>query len=141
MDRLASIVTSRTKAILICQPNNPTGGRMRSGELDELCRIAARTGAWVVSDEIYRGAEIEGDETASAWGRYDRTIVTSGLSKAYGLPGLRMVGTWRGRGRTLVSVRRGEPAVVVELTGHRYERLVIGSRDAAGIVEQLEVRA
>lgn len=90
MDRLASIVTSRTKAILICQPNNPTGGRMTSGELDDLCRIAARTGAWVVSDEIYRGAEMEGDDTASAWGRYERTIVTSGLSKAYGLPGLRI---------------------------------------------------
>ena len=58
-----------------------------------------------------------------------------------GLPGLRRVGTWRGRGRTLVSVRRGEPAVVVELTGHRYERLVIGSRDAAAVVEQLRVRA
>jgi hypothetical protein len=58
-----------------------------------------------------------------------------------GLPGLRMVGTWRGRGRTLVSVRRGESAVVVELTGHRYERLVIGSPDAAEVVERLRVRA
>jgi hypothetical protein len=58
-----------------------------------------------------------------------------------GMPGLRMVGTWRGRGRTLVSVRRGEPALMVELTGLRYERLVIGSPDAAALVEQLEVRA
>ena len=64
-----------------------------------------------------------------------------GLGAVRGLRALRMVGTWRGRGRTLVSVRRGEPAVVVELTGHRYERLVIGSRDAAAVVEQLRVRA
>jgi hypothetical protein len=47
-------------------------------------------GAWVLSDEIYRGAEVDGVETPSAWGRYDRVIITSGLSKAYGLPGLRI---------------------------------------------------
>jgi aspartate/methionine/tyrosine aminotransferase len=44
----------------------------------------------VLSDEIYRGAEVDGHETPSMWGRYERTIVTSGLSKAYGLPGLRI---------------------------------------------------
>jgi hypothetical protein len=44
----------------------------------------------VLADEIYRGAELDGVETASIWGRYDRAIVTSGLSKAYGLPGLRI---------------------------------------------------
>ena len=43
-----------------------------------------------MSDEVYRGAEIDGVETASMWGRSDRVIVTSGLSKAYGLPGLRI---------------------------------------------------
>ena len=43
-----------------------------------------------MSDEIYRGAERDGRETASMWGRSDRAIITSGLSKAYGLPGLRI---------------------------------------------------
>ena len=52
--------------------------------------VAARSAAWVVSDEIYRGAEMDGVETPTMWGRYDRAIVTSGLSKAYGLPGLRI---------------------------------------------------
>jgi hypothetical protein len=47
-------------------------------------------GAWVVGDEIYRGAEREADDTPSVWGRYERAVVTSGLSKAYGLPGLRI---------------------------------------------------
>ena len=41
-------------------------------ELDGICRIAARVGAWVVSDEIYRGAELDGDETPTVWGRYER---------------------------------------------------------------------
>ncbi|MEK7861075.1 MAG: aminotransferase class I/II-fold pyridoxal phosphate-dependent enzyme, partial [Chloroflexota bacterium] len=47
-------------------------------------------GAWVLSDEVYRGAEHDAVESASFWGRYERTIVTGGLSKAYGLPGLRI---------------------------------------------------
>ena len=90
LDALASRVSKRTRVILICNPNNPTGARLTNGELDEVCRIASHTGAWVLSDEIYRGAELDGVETPSIWGRYERTIVTSGLSKAYGLPGLRL---------------------------------------------------
>jgi len=90
LDRLSSLVNPRTKLIVICNPNNPTGARIRAAELDEIAAIAARHGSWVLSDEIYRGAEIDGQETPSMWGRYERTIVTSGLSKAYGLPGLRI---------------------------------------------------
>jgi aspartate/methionine/tyrosine aminotransferase len=90
LDRLASLVNARTKLIVICNPNNPTGGRLRPSELDAITSIAARHGSYVLSDEIYRGAEVDGQETASIWGRYDRAIVTSGLSKAYGLPGLRI---------------------------------------------------
>jgi aspartate/methionine/tyrosine aminotransferase len=87
---LESLVTPRTKVIAICNPNNPTGAALSSAELDAICGVASRCGAWILSDEIYRGAEREDDETATIWGRYDRAIVTSGLSKAYGLPGLRI---------------------------------------------------
>lgn len=87
---LEAMVTPRTRLIFICNPNNPTGARLTASELDAIGRIAGRVGAWVVADEIYRGAELDGVETATAWGRYERTIVTSGLSKAYGLPGLRI---------------------------------------------------
>lgn len=89
-DRLEALVTARTKAIIICNPNNPTGARLDEADLDRIAAIAGRHGAWVLSDEIYRGAELDARETASMWGRYDRTIITSGLSKAYGLPGLRI---------------------------------------------------
>ena len=44
----------------------------------------------MLSDEVYRGAERDGRLTASAWGRYGRVVVTGGLSKAYGLAGLRI---------------------------------------------------
>jgi hypothetical protein len=87
---LDSLVTPRTRAIVICNPNNPTGARFAPDDMDAICRVAARTGAWVIADEIYRGAELDGVETPTAWGRYERTIVTNGLSKAYGLPGLRI---------------------------------------------------
>ena len=45
-------------------------------------------GAWIVADEIYRGAELDGDDTTPTfWGRYERVVVTSGLSKAFAMPG------------------------------------------------------
>lgn len=90
LDELKALVTSKTRAILLCNPNNPTGARLDAETLDEVCRIAATVGAWVVDDEIYRGAERDADDTPTVWGRYERAIVTSGLSKAYGLPGLRI---------------------------------------------------
>jgi aspartate/methionine/tyrosine aminotransferase len=90
LELLGRLVTSRTRAIFICNPNNPTGARLTSNELDEICAVASRSGTWVVADEIYRGAELDGVDTPTVWGRYDRTVVTSGLSKAYSLPGLRI---------------------------------------------------
>lgn len=90
LDALASLVTERTRLIVICTPNNPTGAALTSEELDQIARLAARHGAWVLSDEVYRGAELGDAESPTMWGRYERVIITSGLSKAYGLPGLRI---------------------------------------------------
>ena len=90
VDRLAALVNERTKLIAICNPNNPTGARLTEDALAGICAVASRAGAWILSDEIYRGAEREAVETPTIWGRYDRVLVTSGLSKAYGLPGLRI---------------------------------------------------
>ena len=90
LDALEGLVSARTKMIVICNPNNPTGARLTAAELDAIARVADRHGAWILSDEVYRGAELDGQETASMWGRSPRAIVTSGLSKAYGLPGLRI---------------------------------------------------
>ena len=90
LDALERLVNPRTKLIIICNPNNPTGARFEAADLDRIAAIAARHGSWILSDEIYRGAERDGRETATIWGRSDRAIVTSGLAKAYGLPGLRI---------------------------------------------------
>jgi aspartate/methionine/tyrosine aminotransferase len=116
LDSLKGFVSSRTRAIFICNPNNPTGARLTSTELDEICAVAARHGVWVVSDEIYRGAELDGIETPTAWGRYERVIVTSGLSKAYALPGLR------------IGWAAGPPALIDELWGsHDYTTIAPGA--------------
>ncbi len=90
LQSLRGLVNARTRLIVICNPNNPTGARLGAADLDGICEAAAKFGSWILSDEIYRGAEIDGHETASVWGRYERVIITSGLSKAYGLPGLRV---------------------------------------------------
>ncbi len=90
LEALDRLVGPATRAIVLCTPNNPTGARLTAAELDTVAAAAARHGAWVVSDEIYRGAELDGVESPSMWGRGERVVVTSGLSKAYGLPGLRV---------------------------------------------------
>jgi aspartate/methionine/tyrosine aminotransferase len=90
IDALERVTTPRTKLIIICNPNNPTGARFDASDLDRIAGVAARHGSWLLADEIYCGAERDGRETPTIWGRYDRAIVTSGLSKAYGLPGLRI---------------------------------------------------
>lgn len=91
VEDLNRAVTRRTKIILVTNPNNPTGAVMTRDEMDAVISAADRVGAWVISDEIYRGAEVTSSETtASFWGRYDRVVVTGGVAKAFGLPGLRI---------------------------------------------------
>ena len=90
LDAVRAAVTPRTRFIAVCNPNNPTGARLDEAAVAGLCGIAADRGCWLLADEIYRGAEIDDRDTPSAWGRYERVVVTGGLSKAYGLPGLRI---------------------------------------------------
>ncbi len=78
------------KLIIITHPNNPTGAILSEDEIDRIVAIAENVGAWIIADEIYAGAELAGARSPTFWGRYDRVLITSGLSKAYGLPGLRL---------------------------------------------------
>ena len=86
-------VGERTKLIYLSHPNNPTGHVFTPSELDRIAAAAERVGAWVLSDEVYRGAVHDlapGEEAPGMWGRGERVIAVSGLSKAYGLPGARL---------------------------------------------------
>lgn len=90
LDELKSLISPRTKMIAICNPNNPTGAVLSKEEMKEIVHIAMEADAWIYSDEVYCGAELNGEETPSFFGLCDKVIVCCGLSKAYALPGLRL---------------------------------------------------
>lgn len=91
LDGLEKAVTAKTKVIMVCNPDNPTGAVLTYQEMDAIVAAADRAGAWLLVDEIYRGAEVDTDVASPTfWGRYEKTVVTSGLSKAFGMPGLRI---------------------------------------------------
>ncbi|MHA1963708.1 MAG: aminotransferase class I/II-fold pyridoxal phosphate-dependent enzyme [Candidatus Thorarchaeota archaeon] len=90
LEGLKAAVSKKTAAIAICTPNNPTGKILTEEDLKAIVSIAAEHEAWVVSDEIYRGAELQEGKAPSVQGLSDKVLVTSSLSKAYGLPGLRL---------------------------------------------------
>ena len=83
-------VTTETRLLYLSNPNNPTGGVLSASAMARIVERCERTGTWILADEVYLGAEIERPRTASFWGMSDRVIVTSGLSKAYGIPGVRI---------------------------------------------------
>jgi aspartate/methionine/tyrosine aminotransferase len=91
VDSLLEAAGKRTRVIMVCNPNNPTGAVLTEGEMEIVVEVAERWGAWIVADEIYRGAEVDTDAASPTfWGRYDKVVVTSGLSKAFAMPGLRV---------------------------------------------------
>jgi len=79
-----------TKLVVVTNPNNPTGALLADEAIERIARRAADVGAWLLADEVYQGAEREAGPTPTLWGRGERVLVTNGLSKAYGLPGLRI---------------------------------------------------
>ncbi len=90
LDVLESLVTAKTKLISVVNPNNPTGSIFSREEMQRVVNICQKAGAWLHADEVYCGTELNGDETPSFWGMYDRVICGNSLSKAYGLAGLRI---------------------------------------------------
>jgi len=90
LDELESLASPRTKLIYLCHPNNPTGATLNDAELTAICNIADRYGAYVVSDEIYRGLEWSGETSPSVANLYERGVTTSSVSKTLGMSGLRL---------------------------------------------------
>ena len=89
-DELENLINAKTKMIAVCNPNNPTGAVMSSEIMDRVIALVEERNCWLLSDEVYRGAELDGVECRSFAGATDKTIVNAGLSKAYSLPGLRI---------------------------------------------------
>ncbi len=90
LNQLEDALKEGASFILVTNPNNPTGAVLTAEAMDGIVGLAERFDAWILSDEVYCGAEVAGEETPSFWGRTERVLVTNSLSKAYGLPGLRL---------------------------------------------------
>jgi aspartate/methionine/tyrosine aminotransferase len=121
-------VNPRTRLLYLSNPNNPTGSVLSE---DAMHRIVARcqaTGTYLLADEVYLGAEIHRERTRSFWGMSDRVIVTSGLSKAYGIPGVRI--GW------IVG-----PKDVVAACWSQHDYITIGPNKLSDAVAQVAVKA
>lgn len=91
-EALRSVITDRTKLLVVPFPNNPTGAIMTEGELAEIAEVVREKDIMVLSDEIY--AELtygrKHVSIASLPGMRERTVVVNGFSKAYAMTGWRM---------------------------------------------------
>ena len=87
-DQLESMIGPQTRMIVVNFPHNPTGFVPSTAEFERLITLARENNVWLFCDEIYRGLEFD-TPIPSAADRYEKSIVLGGLSKTYGLPGLR----------------------------------------------------
>ncbi|MCO7176723.1 aminotransferase [Sporolactobacillus kofuensis] len=91
-EQLEDAVTDRTKAIMICSPNNPTGSMLSRDEMEQVCKVAKKHDLLILSDEIY--AELVYDELYTSFaaieGMQERTILVSGFSKDLAMTGWRL---------------------------------------------------
>ena len=91
VDDLRSLITDKTKLIVINFPHNPTGATMPLDELKEIIALADARGIVIFSDEMYRLMEYEEtDRLPSVSDLYENAVSLFGLSKTFGLPGLRI---------------------------------------------------
>jgi aspartate aminotransferase len=92
VDELASLITDRTKLIIVNSPHNPTGGVLEKKDIDAIAREIGDRNIMVLSDEIYSQLIFEGEEHSimSIDGMKERTILLDGFSKTYAMTGWRM---------------------------------------------------
>jgi aspartate/methionine/tyrosine aminotransferase len=89
-EALAALLQPGVRAIVVNFPHNPTGALLDAGEWQRVQTIAERAGAYLISDEMYRGLEHGSARLPPAVSAGGRSVSIGGLSKSYGLPGLRI---------------------------------------------------
>jgi aspartate/methionine/tyrosine aminotransferase len=121
-------VTGKTRLVYLSNPNNPSGSVLSEEAMKRIVTRCEATGAYLLADEVYLGAEIHRQRTRSFWGMSDCVIVTSGLSKAYGIPGVRI--GW------IVG-----PRDVVAACWSQHDYITIGPNKLSDAVAQVAVKA
>lgn len=92
VDRLASLITDRTKLLIVNSPNNPCGSLIPDGDIERIARLAVENDLIVLSDEIYKDMYYSGSHTSitSFLGMVERTVILDGFSKSYAMTGWRL---------------------------------------------------
>jgi aspartate/methionine/tyrosine aminotransferase len=93
VDELATLVTPRTRLLVLNSPANPTGGVLTRSDLEAIAALAIRHDLWVLADEIYGRILYDGAEhfsIAALPGMAERTIVLDGFSKTFAMTGWRL---------------------------------------------------
>jgi len=131
LDELRALVGPRARLIAFTNPNNPTGSLMDRATLEHIVAIAESAGAWILSDEVYRGIDQAGEGfTPSVADLYARGISTGSMSKVYSLAGLRL--GWIA----------GPAGLLETVTTHRdYNTISVGMLDDFFATMALEARA
>lgn len=92
VDRLESLVTERTKLLIVNSPNNPCGSVIAAADLERIAEIAVANDLIVLSDEIYKDMYYEESHVSitSFPDMIDRTVILDGFSKSYAMTGWRL---------------------------------------------------
>ena len=92
LDELRSLVTDRTKLIVLNSPHNPTGGMLSTDAVREIAQLARARDLWVLTDEIYAEIVYDGEHRSflAEDGMAERTILLDGFSKTFAMTGWRL---------------------------------------------------
>lgn len=88
-ERVAQVITPRTRLVVLTNLHNPTGAFADDDAVQRIAAQARAVGAHVLVDEVYRELTFSGDAAQTAFRPGGAVVVTSSLTKAYGLSGLR----------------------------------------------------
>jgi aminotransferase len=131
LDRVAAAFSSRTRAIIVNTPNNPTGRVLSRAELEGIAALCVRHGAYAVTDEIYEHIRYAGAHVPMATlpGMRERTVTVSGSSKTFSITGWR-IGTIVAPAPLTAAIRKvhdfltvGAPAPLQEAVAAALDRL------------------
>jgi len=92
VDRLESLITPKTRLLILCSPHNPTGGVLTLETLEKIAELAIKHDLWVYSDEVYSRMVHDGqfESIINIPGMLERTILCDGASKTYAMTGWRL---------------------------------------------------
>lgn len=114
LSAMAEAITPQTRAVIVCNPNNPTGTALPMNEIMDFLRLVPRR-VLVILDEAYREFLGPGDDGLNVLSEFSNLLVMRTFSKAYGLAGVR-AGYALGQSWLIENIRRASPPFGLSLT-------------------------